>query len=147
MTRIQKEEKEIVRNFLDNCNFTEFCKKCKSRGIITQRDLCDLLERYYEYSTIRRKTGQNPFGWAYRTLQCDLNRKNDYNDFVPQNLLQEMQENKNYGNYMKVLIEGNKHIYWASPVFGHQDYNKSIWRDNTAENRRKMVIINNFLTK
>lgn len=51
------------------------------------------------------------------------------------------------GNYMKLLIEGNKNIYWASPAYGHSDYNKSVWAKNSAENRRKMVLINSLITK
>jgi hypothetical protein len=33
---------------------------------------------------------------------------------------------KSYGtNYFKVLIYGNTGVYYASPIFKHQDYNKS----------------------
>lgn len=51
------------------------------------------------------------------------------------------------GRYTKRLIIGNTHIYWASPVYGHQDYNKSIFADNTPQNRRKAELINNLLNK
>lgn len=35
----------------------------------------------------------------------------------------------------------------AHPYYKQNDYNKSIWRKNTPENRVKMRIINNFLNK
>ena len=56
-------------------------------------------------------------------------------------------ENKRYKgtSYFKILIEGNRNIYWASPIYEHSDYNKSIAFENTPENRAKMDIINNFL--
>jgi|GEM_PF-4183909 len=28
-------------------------------------------------------------------------------------------------SYAKTLIKGNTHAYWASPIYGHSDYNKS----------------------
>lgn len=62
-------------------------------------------------------------------------------------MLQAAIKNKQSGNYKKILIEGNTHIYWAHPYYQHKDYNKSIWRKNTPENRVKMQIINNFLNK
>lgn len=47
--------------------------------------------------------------------------------------------------YLKILIEGNKHIYWASPTYGHADYNRTIWADNTPANRKRMQLINKML--
>lgn len=51
------------------------------------------------------------------------------------------------GRYAKRLIIGHTHIYWASPVYEHQDYNKSIFADNTPKNRRKAELINKLLDK
>jgi len=50
-------------------------------------------------------------------------------------------------NYRKILIEGNKHIYWAHPVYLHKDYNKSIFAENTPANRKRMRLINSLLSK
>lgn len=52
---------------------------------------------------------------------------------------------RKFDSYSKKLIEGNKNIYWASPVYGHSDYNKSIAFANNEKNRKAMVIINNYL--
>ena len=40
------------------------------------------------------------------------------------------------GNYRKLFIEGNKHIYMAHPYYRHEDYNKWCAMPNTAKNRR-----------
>lgn len=48
-------------------------------------------------------------------------------------------------NYGKILIEGNDHIYWASPVYKHSDYNKSVALKNTEKNRNLMCVINAYL--
>lgn len=50
-------------------------------------------------------------------------------------------------NYSKIMIEGNRHIYWASPVYQHSDYNKSRAMPNTERNREVMRVINNYLAK
>lgn len=50
-------------------------------------------------------------------------------------------------SYEKVIIEGNKHLYIASPIYLHADYNKSIFAKNTPENRRKAELINKLLGK
>jgi len=47
--------------------------------------------------------------------------------------------------YHKTLIEGHRNIYWASPVYGHSDYNKAVAFPNTPDNRRVMHAINGFL--
>ena len=50
-------------------------------------------------------------------------------------------------NYEKIIIEGNKHLYIASPIFLHSDYNKGIFAENTPKNRRKAELINKLLEK
>ena len=37
-------------------------------------------------------------------------------------------------NYLKIFIQGNNHIYLASPIYEHRDYNKSIFCINTDHN-------------
>lgn len=85
---------------------------------------------------------------AYDFLKNDLDKKAAGNSTCePSNFLQEMKKNKAAGNYKKILIEGGSHIWWASPVYLHEDYNKAIFGKNNAENRRRMGIINAFLMK
>lgn len=50
-------------------------------------------------------------------------------------------------NYAKVLIEGNSNIYWAHPIYGHSDYNKSRALENTEANRLLAAKINAYLRK
>lgn len=62
-------------------------------------------------------------------------------------LQQDIEFYRKAGRYTKRLIIGNTHIYWASPAYGHSDYNKSIFGDNTAKIRRKAELINKLLDK
>ncbi|MDR0913093.1 MAG: hypothetical protein LBM96_10900 [Methanobrevibacter sp.] len=50
-------------------------------------------------------------------------------------------------NYLKILVLGDKNIYWASPIFKHRDYNKSIAMPNSDRNKKVIDIINNYLLK
>ena len=48
-------------------------------------------------------------------------------------------------NYTKVLIIGDTNIYWASPVYGFKDYNKSFALKNTLKNRGFAQKVNAFI--
>lgn len=45
-------------------------------------------------------------------------------------------------NYFKVLIEGEKNIYYAHPEYQHMDYNKSRCFEKNANNLNLMRIFN-----
>lgn len=47
----------------------------------------------------------------------------------------------------KMIIEGGRHLWYASPAYGHRDYNKSVFAENTERNRRKMALINALASK
>ncbi len=47
--------------------------------------------------------------------------------------------------YEKIIIEGSEHLYIASPLYRHTDYNKGIFTPNTDRNRRKAELINRIL--
>lgn len=49
--------------------------------------------------------------------------------------------------YFKTLIEGNTGIYYASPVFGHRDYNKSRVFDKNAQTLKLMQLFNSIVNK
>ena len=57
----------------------------------------------------------------------------------------EMEEKR--GRYSKILIFGNTNIYWASPIYQHADYNKSIAMPRTTKNEKLANTINNILIK
>jgi hypothetical protein len=48
-------------------------------------------------------------------------------------------------SYHKVLIMGNTGIYYASPVYGHSDYNKIRVMDANPRNIRIMELFNNIV--
>jgi hypothetical protein len=52
---------------------------------------------------------------------------------------------RGFDSYSKVLILGNKNIYWASPVYQHSDYNKSVAFPNTPKFRKIADLINKYL--
>ena len=51
------------------------------------------------------------------------------------------------GRYSKILIFGNTNIYWASPIYQHSDYNKSIAMPRTTKNEKLAYLINRILIK
>lgn len=87
----------------------------------------------------------------YRTIS-DKHTERISKNYIPQyapikELQQDIEFYRRAGRYTKRLIIGHTHIYWASPAYGHSDYNKSIFGDNTAKNRRKAELINKLLDK
>ena len=51
------------------------------------------------------------------------------------------------GRYSKILIFGDNNIYWASPIYQHADYNKSIAMPRTQKNEKLANLINGILIK
>lgn len=49
--------------------------------------------------------------------------------------------------YFKILIPGINGIYYASPIYGHKDYNKTRVLPNTPKNERIMYLFNSILNK
>ena len=49
--------------------------------------------------------------------------------------------------YQKILIEGNKNIYYASPAYGHADYNKSIFWEKNEKTVKLIGLFERLLTK
>lgn len=71
--------------------------------------------------------------------ECSYEPMAKYKDIIAQNC--------SGTSYDKVIIEGNRHLYLASPVYRHQDYNKSIFGANTEANRKRAALINSMLKK
>lgn len=55
------------------------------------------------------------------------------------------QKKSGQSTYSKKLVIGHTNIYWASPNYGHADYNKSIAFENTEKNRCVASVINRYL--
>jgi hypothetical protein len=45
-------------------------------------------------------------------------------------------------NYFKIMIEGNTNIYYAHPVYGHSDYNKSRLFPKNTQTLKLMQLFN-----
>lgn len=128
-------------------DFTAFCRSMKGAGIVKRSDICAEIRRNYTDAYLRRR-GLSAYKIAYELLQSDLDGKKSRGTVCePSNFLQEMKANKAAGSYKKIIIEGGRHLWWASPVYMHGDYNKAVFGENNAENRRRMGIINAFLLK
>lgn len=137
----------VLQDYIKRQDLTKLCRELKKKGVVKRSEI---LSAFNEHYTRRYLTGKkiSAYEVAFCLLKNDLDNKEQRPEcYTPQNFVKRMKENKAAGNYKKVLIEGNKHIFWASPIYGHADYNKSIWRENTADNRAKMEIINNYLNK
>lgn len=139
---------KVLSDYLKTKDLTALCKGLKSYGIVKQIDICNLFEEHYTAAYLNRKK-TSAYTIAYILLNTDLDVKIPYNPdkYIPMSFVEEMKREKNAGLYKKILFEGGSHIWWCSPIYGHKDYNKSIWRANTPENRAKMRIINNYLNK
>lgn len=57
------------------------------------------------------------------------------------------QKKEGKSNYSKVLILGNTNIYWASEVYGHSDYNKSVAMPINNKSIALMQVVNSYLAK
>lgn len=135
----------VLSAYLKTKDLTALCKSLKAFGIVKQIDICNLFRKHYTVEYLSRKQ-TSAYEIAYMLLSHDLDVKKPYEgNYVPMNFVAQMKSEKNAGAYKKILFEGNNHIWWCSPIYGHKDYNKSIWRQNTPENRAKMQIINNYL--
>lgn len=149
LERVNQVEKAAIRLYMANRDFTAFCKVLKMLGIVTRNEIYEVIKKHYSDKYFTKKTGHSAYYTAYVLLSGDLDDKQRHNKegLTSLNFVQEMKANKEAGAYKKILIIGKTQIYWASPIYGHDDYNKAVWRENTPENRRKMEIINNFLNK
>lgn len=57
------------------------------------------------------------------------------------------QKKEGKSTYSKVLIDGNTNIYWASEIYRHSDYNKSIAMPINDSNLKLMQVVNSYLAK
>lgn len=119
----------------------------KNVGVTKRSDIYNEICANYSDAYLRRRN-LSAYKIAYDFLKNDLDAKtNRGNICEPSNFLQEMKKNKAAGNYKKILVIGGNRIYWASPVYGLNDYNRAVFGVDNEENRRRMGIINAFLMK
>ena len=91
-------------------------------------DVCDFIKEYAPNKSIARKA----FSIAFSGINRHAGEYNGCHDFMNKNRLHnaidELRRNISRGNdnYTKRPIMGRTHLYLASPVYGHGDYNKKI---------------------
>lgn len=148
MKKTKKNIKEAVRAFLHEKNLTTLCRNLRHMGVTKRKDVLVCLRMSYKDKTIQRMTGHGAFYWAYIKLSGDLDVVFEPTDYTSMGDFDFIKEQRTHPiNYLKVLIAGDSNIYWASPVYQHDDYNKSVWRPKTADNVKKAAVINAYLLK
>lgn len=149
MTRTSKKQstKEIIKAYIANNDLTAFCRSMKQAGITRRSAIYDEICANYTHEYLRRRN-LSAYKIAYDFLKSDLDAKAaDGTGDAPMNFLQEMQANKAAGAYKKVLATDGEKIYWVSPVYGLEDYNRTEFGADNEANRRRMEIINAYLMK
>lgn len=147
MKKTKKNIKAAVRAFLSDNNFTALCRTFRLMGITERNEIFSTTSVYAD-KTFERETGHDRYYWAYVKLSGDLDDVFEPTDFTSMGDFDFIKEQRTHPiNYLKVLIAGDSNIYWASPVYQHGDYNKSVWRPKTADNVKKAAIINAYLLK
>ena len=79
-----------------------------------------------------------------KSVDIRSNKSTEYD--LLRHLLKRSKDSKNTP-YFKVLIEGNKNIYYASPIYGHSDYNKSVAFPKNEKTLKLMDLFNSIVNK
>jgi hypothetical protein len=144
-------KKEIVK-VLRSLDRTAIYRACKLHtGSCSKGEVYRFIETYAPSNKVRKLASSLIFDcppkWAkgnYKGVTCYREMHPTLDAF---RFARWIAANTKGTNYFKVLVEGNKNIYWASQKCGHSDYNKSIAMPNTPHNREVMRVINAYLTK
>lgn len=142
-----KTTKKNIQNIIRAGNRTDIFKIAKSCGI-NVNDRSSLFDWYKSYATsdkIRRRAYDICFYENRFYAACNEGR-NTLSPALRAFNFAKLQKKEGKSNYLKVLIGGNSSIYWASPEYGHSDYNKSIAMPNTEKNRAIARVINKYLS-
>lgn len=145
-----KTSKKQIASVLRTENKTEIFKIAKASGVdVSNRGS---LMRWIESNSPSQKVSRKSYNLSYgagdfKNFKIDhtgiKNRRIDAINHA------KFQKAKGYmeTSYGKILLIGNENIYWASPVNGHRDYNKSIAFPNNEKNQKLAATINAYLTK
>lgn len=138
-----KTTKKQIQAVLRTLNRTAIFKIAKQAGVnVTKRaEVCEFIRRYAPTKRISK--------WAYSIAYTT--DKKAYSVPAPvlpvANSIRFAKEQRTSSPYCKVLIKGNANVYWASPVYGHSDYNKSIAFPITEHSDKLIRLINNLIWK
>lgn len=111
---------------------TEIFRLCfLLNGEVSQKSVCELIRRYAPSQRVK----DTAYDIAYRSAHIfqplsstELLRESEYYEankihMIVNRLRYYMERKKNSYTKAPILIEGQ--LYWASPMYGSQDYNKS----------------------
>ena len=116
-------EKNMWELFLKNNNFY------KSKIDKRKREIKFLLTKYTEnelWKILEKKQMRSHSNWYNKDYE-------QINWEKLKEIVRVMKKSRNT-NYLKIFIQGNNHIYLASPIYQHKDYNKSTFCLNTDHN-------------
>ena len=116
-------EKNMWELFLKNNLF--FSSKLDKR----KREIKFLLKKYTEkelWKILEKKYIRSHSAWYNKDYE-------QINWEKLKEIVRIMKKSRNT-NYLKIFIQGNNHIYLASPIYEHRDYNKSIFCINIDHN-------------
>ncbi|REE01097.1 hypothetical protein [Marinoscillum furvescens] len=145
-----KTSKTQITSVLRSENTTEIFKIAKASGIdVSNRGS---LMRWIEAHSPSQKVSRKAYNLSYGAGDFKhhrINHSHNRNKVIAAIKRAKFEKAKGYmeTNYGKILVIGNENIYWAHPVYQHQDYNKSIAFTNTEKNRRLAAVINSYLMK
>lgn len=139
--------KKHIQETLRTLDRTAIFKLAKAKGVNVANRV-DVMNFIKDYAPTQ-KVYKAAYNIAFYK-RCNYNTAID-NAYTPLTTIGDVihhakaQKNEGWSNYTKILIEGNAHIYWAHPLYKHQDYNKSIAFENTPNNRMLAEKINRYL--
>lgn len=116
-------EKNMWEIFFKNNNFY------KSKLDKRKKEIKFLLKKYTEkelWKILEKKYIRSHNKWVQEN-------KEQINWKELKEIVKIMKRSRNT-NYLKIFIQGDNHIYLASPIYEHRDYNKSIFCLNTEHN-------------
>ena len=149
MRKVTKEEMDEILKTQDP---TKIFQLAKIAGVNIE-DRINLLH-FIEKNAPNKEVFKNAYDLSFGAGDFKNYRVSGFNSYLKMeiadavNYLKHQVKNGSMStNYGKILIEGKSNIYWASPVYQHSDYNKTIAMKNCKKNRRVMKLINSILMK
>ena len=118
-------EKNMWEIFFKNNNFY------KSKLDKRKKEIKFLLTKYTEkelWKILEKKQMRSHNKWVQ-----ERKNKEQINWKELKEIVEIMKKSRNT-NYLKIFIQGNNHIYLASPIYQQKDYNKSTFCLNTEHN-------------
>jgi len=138
--------KKQIEKILRTQNSTEIFKLAKMCGVDVKNKINVCL--FIRDNAPCQRVYRNAYKLSVNADYLKHQRAKITNIYMPiRDLVNYVREQKKLGesNYAKMLIVGNKNIYWASPNYQHSDYNKGIAMPNNEKNRELAKKINKML--